>query len=432
MLDVPIDLILQRSGSARAATCRAFSGIGCLQPAFILVEPIPEPAADSLADDLTDGLLRALAAAAPALAEVTPPCGNSPDLLGCRASSQGFFQRLLIVVGDGKTPIPPSPAIQEWSRRMASDPQHRILIVLPPLAPGAKVEQLLASLPRQARQLNSPPYSKPEDVIPDILVLTRISSAFRIFISYRRQDSEGFAKELADRLSHHRFDVFLDQFRIDPGVDFQAKLTEDLVRRSMVLVLESENLLRSKWTRYEINFAKRFRLGLLALQFPSGVAVSGIDPSARVPVSSPDPNAIPEAEWGRIIQSIRQEHGAARIRRRNHLAAAMQQALALAGAGPANRAASGLLEIETRTASGGRQAYEILLSPLPPDLAEFHLTSTAQNRPGASCAIIGNVRFDLHERRRQLQWLCGKSQITLFDEGKMLALAREIAAGNRL
>src|SRR3954468_13865560 len=82
-------------------------------------------------------------------------------------------------------------------------------------------------------------------------------------------------------LAHENFDVFLDHFRISPGVDFQVRLTQELGDKSMVLLLESKGILDSEWTLYEINVAKTCGLGIFALQPPGGKSVPGVDGSVR-------------------------------------------------------------------------------------------------------------------------------------------------------
>jgi hypothetical protein len=59
----------------------------------------------------------------------------------------------------------------------------------------------------------------------------------KIFISYRRTDSEGYAGRLYDRLSEHfgNNNIFMDVDTIEPGVDF-VKEIEDAVNSCDVLL----------------------------------------------------------------------------------------------------------------------------------------------------------------------------------------------------
>src|SRR5215831_10069548 len=48
----------------------------------------------------------------------------------------------------------------------------------------------------------------------------------RIFVSYRRSDALLMGEQIWEMLSKVGFDVFLDRFSVEPGFDFQARLTE--------------------------------------------------------------------------------------------------------------------------------------------------------------------------------------------------------------
>ncbi len=58
----------------------------------------------------------------------------------------------------------------------------------------------------------------------------------RIFISYRRQDSEGYAGRLYDHLSKH-FEVFMDVDNIRSGEDFVKKLEEALAACDVLIAV---------------------------------------------------------------------------------------------------------------------------------------------------------------------------------------------------
>ena len=75
-----------------------------------------------------------------------------------------------------------------------------------------------------------------------------------------------------------RFDVFLDRFAVEPGVDFQRRLDEDLGDKAFVLLLESPELRQSRWVRHEILYAHSRRIEILALTLP-GTASSELVPT---------------------------------------------------------------------------------------------------------------------------------------------------------
>jgi len=71
-----------------------------------------------------------------------------------------------------------------------------------------------------------------------------------------------------------RTSIVLDHFRIPPGVNFQSRLTEELGNKSMVLLIESANILDSEWTTYESTWRRPASLGIFALHVPGGVYVA--------------------------------------------------------------------------------------------------------------------------------------------------------------
>ena len=99
----------------------------------------------------------------------------------------------------------------------------------------------------------------------------------KIFISYRRSETSALAVQLHTELVQRRFDVFLDRFAVEPGVDFQRRLDEDLGDKAFVLLLESPELRDSRWVRHEIAYAHSRRIEILALTLP-GTASSELGP----------------------------------------------------------------------------------------------------------------------------------------------------------
>jgi TIR domain len=91
-----------------------------------------------------------------------------------------------------------------------------------------------------------------------------------VFISYRREDSAGFARFIYDRLTKalDRTSFFLDVDKIAPGVDFFDVLTETVGKRDALIAIigrgwlssiDSNNLRRiddpEDYVRFEIEAA---------------------------------------------------------------------------------------------------------------------------------------------------------------------------------
>ena len=106
----------------------------------------------------------------------------------------------------------------------------------------------------------------------------------RIFISYRRTESQAMARQLHDHFTERSFAVFLDERSIEPAVDFQHELKRQLDDSDAVLVLISPALTTSRWVREELEFANTRRIGLLGIAWPSvgKKPATGVAPHAVV------------------------------------------------------------------------------------------------------------------------------------------------------
>jgi TIR domain len=67
----------------------------------------------------------------------------------------------------------------------------------------------------------------------------------RVFISYAHADGGPIAERLFDLLTRLRFDVFLDRFRRNPGVDFIERIADELADKAMIAVVETPHAVRS-------------------------------------------------------------------------------------------------------------------------------------------------------------------------------------------
>ncbi|MFX1498375.1 MAG: toll/interleukin-1 receptor domain-containing protein [Promethearchaeota archaeon] len=82
----------------------------------------------------------------------------------------------------------------------------------------------------------------------------------RIFISYRRDDGQGMAFQLFDKLSQQKFNIFLDLYDIDVGIDFEERIYESLEDKSFLLVIESPKANKSQWISKEVIYALRHEI----------------------------------------------------------------------------------------------------------------------------------------------------------------------------
>jgi len=90
----------------------------------------------------------------------------------------------------------------------------------------------------------------------------------RLFLSYRRQETESLALQLCRALAERRFDVFLDRFSVPPGDDFPKRIDIELADKSFVLLLESRSAVGSPWVQHEVSYALSHHISVLALTIP--------------------------------------------------------------------------------------------------------------------------------------------------------------------
>jgi hypothetical protein len=103
---------------------------------------------------------------------------------------------------------------------------------------GTKIQQvLLSAKPRHASRGKPPRH-----------IISRRTVLNSIFISYRRDDSEGEAGRLCDDLAEifHEESVFMDVNVIQPGRDFRKAIDESIHKCSVLLAIVGQGWLESK------------------------------------------------------------------------------------------------------------------------------------------------------------------------------------------
>ena len=89
----------------------------------------------------------------------------------------------------------------------------------------------------------------------------------KVFISYRRVDSEELAHHLFDALTKLKYHPFLDSYSIQSGVDFQEYLRHELNDTELIVVLNTEHFDESDFTKEEVNIANELRIPILEVKF---------------------------------------------------------------------------------------------------------------------------------------------------------------------
>jgi hypothetical protein len=118
----------------------------------------------------------------------------------------------------------------------------------------------------------------PSRLVPDILRAFRLTRAQRqAFVSYKRNESSSVAVRLFDALSHRGYRVFLDTASVETGEDFQEALWGRMADVDLLLFLDTDGALSSKWVCEELARAHDLGLGVLQLVWPDQSRTSGTE-----------------------------------------------------------------------------------------------------------------------------------------------------------
>jgi hypothetical protein len=269
-------------------------------------------------------------------------------------------------------------------------------------------------------------------LVPNIFLAAGIGSdQFRLFISYRRNDSADLADQLFDRFSHEGFDVFLDRFRGTPGRAFPPQLSGALMDKGLLIVIESPNVWQSQWTIAEVMFAVQFRLGLMSIKTPGGAAFGVIPSTDRFEVSnsdlinSPNGDNLSQSGLNRFVDFVRARYADQLLRRRVFLESLLGNALAR-------------YSLQAQWQTNGTHmvshanGYSVELATRPPNLENVRRAADALTSTSQSAIVTGPRGFLDPQARSNLDWLLDRVNVACFEETTMTQMAQQISNGDQL
>jgi len=152
--------------------------------------------------------------------------------------------------------------------------QKADLPVIPVLSGGDRFADVV---PPALQLIHAFTDTAPDSVAAALLRLLGLTEKHRrVFVSYRRSDALMMGEQIWEKLSKVGFDVFLDRFSVEPGFDFQERLIEALSDKAFLLLIESPESVTSHWIDYEIEYARKNRMGLFALTWPKGSVMKNV------------------------------------------------------------------------------------------------------------------------------------------------------------
>lgn len=143
-----------------------------------------------------------------------------------------------------------------------------------PIAPiVSRVEAVSEELPPQLRHINA--LALGEGVAGINRAASLVFETFRLlrgerrlFISYRRIDSQSLADRLYDEFDKRGFDVFIDTRAVPPAEDFQSVLWHRMSDADVVVLIDTEGFRESRWTTAELARANATNIQILHLLWP--------------------------------------------------------------------------------------------------------------------------------------------------------------------
>jgi hypothetical protein len=322
----------------------------------------------------------------------------------CMAWNESSCQHILVLMTDGAP-------LNNHAEQFALDWKQRagingtIIPILPPHAGGASLPKSLQSMNRLTD------VGSAASLAADILRWVQVGAERKLFLSYRRDDTKNLADQIHHALVQRGYRVYLDRFSGTPGRFFPQEIAEELADKGCVLLLESQNLAKSRWTRWEIAFARHYHLGLMALN------VDGASPLPAGPQSPDRMNVSTQSSSGKLsasdleaaIDFIVQRYSINSIARRVFYEELLRKISQSEGVG--------FQELGGGTYALSAHGKTALVYPSgrPGNLSELHYTALTSSFPGTlNFRILAGQHQHLPPRANQeLNWLAQLAVVML-------------------
>jgi hypothetical protein len=338
--------------------------------------------------------------------------------------------RLEVVLGDGRGAVP----LEARLRDAVEKPHDRVWAL--PLLP-ADPPDAATTLPKELRLQHTTFWQGDaiEDCALTVLARAGITSLDRrVFISYRRTETQPMADQLFEALSRLNYSVYLDTVSNHPGLNFQEQLFEHLVDMSMVVLLHSTTFDQSTWTMAEVEFAVNNNLSLLILRLPGMSDLQGTRTSDQLPLHDDDlisaqPGAavaLSAPALERVLKHITEVHDLELVARRGEVRQRTIKTLQSLGLRPRLSTSDTAIHLH---AADGSLRQSLLPISRPPGLADLHDASTrAAGHFGASRIVVGRTAVIPRKRREQLSWVAAGRNVAFHDVAMVGQVLQDEAA----
>jgi hypothetical protein len=205
----------------------------------------------------------------------------------------------------------------------------------------------------------------------------------------------------------------------------------------MVLFLESARAHTSQWTEHEIQFVKRYQLGMLVLKLPDlDPDLPSTDADFRMGLKKEEFEAAPTPvqdfkQWGKlkpeklteVIGLAKVVHDRSVFRRRRFLRDNITAALGNAGLQPDPMRPDGLTIVKAGL------EYGLWITTRPPEVADFQTPWGLVKPPAQKGVVVGPMAAMETGRMKTLAWLTERCNFACIDPDDVPVAAEKMKDG---
>jgi len=342
--------------------------------------------------------------------------GNWDGGLHCLAFDEPACRHVLVLIKAVGTPVDTAAEqlVRDWCAKAGINSE--VVVILPQ---GEDSADLPRSLRNFHRLTDNGLWA---EIGLQILRAAGIGERRKLFLSYRRDDTAELADQIHEALSRQGLRVYVDRFSWTAGRLFPQEIAEELADSGVLLLLESDNLHRSRWTQWELAFARLYHMGLIALNVDAAPHQNVIDSRDRLSVTTNTGGQLDPPDLRRATDFIIRRYSLAELRRRVFFEGLLRQAVDAAG-GSMRSLPDGVFEI-----TGPHIPGLVLPSGRPGNLED--LSTVSRISPGSAPRILIGQHLHLSPRaKRDVEWIAEQAGIILRVKSEIARSVNAIISG---
>lgn len=409
------NFILQANYPHSGATgqCSRAHVTGLSRPAQVHVVSC-DSQADATAKGIHDWIVRHLRLAKSTTHCSGPGSGSSWECgLDCQAFDESACRHVLVLVKNAPGRIDRAAVALLAAWRAKASINSEVVIVLPP-------GQGSVDLPRQLRYFHRlTDYGIASELGVEVLRAAGIGGARKLFLSYRRSDTEALADQVHKALVQRGFDIYLDRFSWTAGRQFPTEIAEQMADKGVVLLLESQKLYRSRWTQWELSFARSYHIGIVALNVDAAAHQPGINRADRKSINL-KAGKLSDPKVDEVVAFVLRRHSLAEMRRRIYFETLLRSAVRMAG-GQVKASGDGVFEV-----TGSKSLGLYLPSGRPGNLGDLSTVGRSQASRATQISPPHRLLAGQHNHlspsaRRDVEWIAAQCNVKLRSRSGLLS-----------